>query len=110
MKRIIVLFVLLIGLSGCIAVDNGVIFKTADPSWGVKVTFPAPEIGIDEPEIFPIPECEVVKGNISQDGRKLYHLPGMANYNQVKIDEAAGEAFFCTVGEAEAAGWVKAGN
>lgn len=69
-----------------------------------------------EPAVVPTatPEptaCEpVVKGNISQDGRKLYHLPGMRNYQQVKIDEAKGERVFCDEQSAIDAGWSKAGQ
>ncbi|MCI0437585.1 MAG: ComEA family DNA-binding protein [Chloroflexi bacterium] len=46
----------------------------------------------------------VIKGNISGSG-KIYHTPTSPNYNQTKIDESAGERWFCTVAEAESAGW-----
>lgn len=71
---------------------------------------PEEEVGVVEPEPLPPPPCLLIKGNISKDGRKLYHEEGMRNYNQVKIDEAAGEKFFCSVEEAEEAGWTRAGN
>lgn len=72
---------------------------------------PEQEVGETEPDPTPQPPCELlVKGNISRDGRKLYHEPGMSNYEQVKIDEKAGEMWFCSVEEAEAAGWTRAGN
>jgi hypothetical protein len=64
----------------------------------------------DSPALEATPSCELVKGNIDAKGRKLYHLPGMKNYNQVKIDEAKGEKFFCTEQEAQEAGWTKAKN
>lgn len=51
-----------------------------------------------------------IKGNISSGGRKLYHFPGCGSYNSTKIDLSAGERMFVTAAEAEAAGWVKAGN
>lgn len=121
------LFALLIGyalgLQACVATEDGFIMHTADPAWGVQFRFPVPplashdpeplpgEVGIDEePTIGATPSCEMVKANISSDGRKLYHVPGMPNYNQVKIDEAAGERFFCTEAEAIEAGWTKAGG
>ncbi len=47
--------------------------------------------------------CEI-KGNISANG-KIYHLPGSADYDRTRIDESTGERWFCTVAEAEAAGW-----
>lgn len=52
----------------------------------------------------------ILKGNISQSGQRLLHLPGCRDYNRVTIDEEAGERWFCTEPEATAAGWVKAGN
>lgn len=68
------------------------------------------EVGESLPDPTPLPSCIIVKGNISRDGRKLYHLPGMSNYNQIKIDESVGEMFFCSEQEATDAGWTKAGN
>lgn len=51
-----------------------------------------------------------VKGNISRSGERIYHMPGQANYDTVKIDEDAGERWFITEADAVAAGWRKAGN
>jgi endonuclease YncB( thermonuclease family) len=45
-----------------------------------------------------------VKGNLSDRGR-IYHLPGAPAYGATWVDEAAGERWFCSVAEAEAAGW-----
>ncbi len=54
------------------------------------------------------PEC-VIKGNISHNsGRKLYHLPGMEDYEQTRIDPSRGERWFCTESEAINNGWRKA--
>lgn len=75
----------------------------------VPEVIPEEEVGELEPDPIPVP-CLLIKGNISSDGRKLYHVEGMRNYDQVKINEAVGEMFFCSVEEAEAAGWVRAGN
>lgn len=49
------------------------------------------------------PGC-LVKGNLSPSGR-VYHLPGQRYYEQTRIDPSAGERWFCTGAEAEAAGW-----
>ncbi len=46
----------------------------------------------------------LIKGNISDSGR-IYHLPGSRSYAATRIDAAAGERWFCSVAEAEAAGW-----
>lgn len=48
-----------------------------------------------------------IKGNISSGGR-IYHMPGQQNYARTKIDEKAGERWFCSEDEATKAGWVKA--
>lgn len=45
-----------------------------------------------------------IKGNISGRG-KFYHTPDSPWYGRTKIDEAAGERWFCTEEEARAAGW-----
>lgn len=49
------------------------------------------------------PTC-LIKGNISSAG-KIYHVPGSAFYDRTDVDESKGERWFCTVEEAEAAGW-----
>ncbi len=46
----------------------------------------------------------LIKGNISKSGR-IYHVPGSRFYSRTKIDESAGERWFCTEDEARAAGW-----
>lgn len=68
------------------------------------------ETGDDFPEILPAEPCDVVKGNISSDGRRLYHTENSPNFDQVKIDESKGERWFCSEQEALDAGWVKAGG
>ena len=50
-----------------------------------------------------------IKGNISPRGA-YYHVPWSPGYERVKIDEARGERWFCTEGEALAAGGVASGN
>ena len=52
----------------------------------------------------------VVKGNINSDEVKIYHVPGCQSYNQTKINEEAGERWFCSEQEALEAGWRKALN
>ena len=51
----------------------------------------------------------VIKGNISDNGQ-LYHLPECPSYSKTVISESNGERWFCSVEEAEQAGWTKAGN
>lgn len=57
---------------------------------------------------FTKPECNI-KGNISfNKGNKVYHLPGMEDYESTIIDPVKGEKWFCTESEAIARGWSKA--
>lgn len=112
MNRFFVMAVLVFLLAACgTLVDDGtgLLFKTADPRLNIGFRLlPAP---VPLPTVTPdVNPCIDVKGNIASDGRKLYHLPGMRNYNQVVIDEAAGERIFCTEQDAIDAGWTKAGN
>ncbi|BAZ46411.1 hypothetical protein NIES4102_34420 [Chondrocystis sp. NIES-4102] len=56
------------------------------------------------------PECHI-KGNISiNSGDKIYHLPGMEDYENTRIDILKGEKWFCSESEAIAEGWRKAPN
>lgn len=54
------------------------------------------------------PGC-TIKANISiNTGNKVYHLPGMEDYESTVIDRGRGERWFCTESEAIANGWRKA--
>ena len=46
-----------------------------------------------------------IKGNISQNGDRIYHVPGQKWYSRTRIDISSGERWFCTEEEARAAGW-----
>lgn len=46
-----------------------------------------------------------IKGNISSQGKKIYHLPGQRDYARTSIEPSRGERMFCTAAEAMAAGW-----
>lgn len=52
----------------------------------------------------PRPAC-AIKGNINAKGARYYHAPGMGSYARTRINEAAGERWFCSEAEAMAAGW-----
>lgn len=70
---------------------------------------PPPVAGVEgpvEPEVAPA-EC-LIKGNISRNtGEWIYHVPGQEHYDETVVDEAAGERWFCSEAEAQAAGWRK---
>jgi micrococcal nuclease len=56
------------------------------------------------------PKGCTIKGNINSKGDKIYHRPDCPSYAQTKIDESAGQRWFCSPAEAEAAGWRVAKN
>lgn len=49
-------------------------------------------------------DCRI-KGNINRAGERIYHVPGSRSYDDTQIDESQGERWFCSVEEAERAGW-----
>lgn len=52
------------------------------------------------------PDGCAIKGNISQSsGDRIYHTPWSPHYQRTRITESKGERWFCTEGEALAAGW-----
>ena len=51
-------------------------------------------------------DCRI-KGNISLDGERIYHVPGGEWYTKTRIDEMDGERWFCSEEEARRAGWRK---
>lgn len=55
------------------------------------------------------PAC-AIKGNVSLSGERIFHAPGCEFYSRTRIDEPAGERWFCSEEEARAAGWRKAEN
>lgn len=48
--------------------------------------------------------CDI-KGNISSKGERIYHVPGQEYYERTRISAGKGERWFCSEGEARAAGW-----
>ena len=50
--------------------------------------------------------CDI-KGNISLEGEKIYHVPGGEFYSATTINPEYGERWFCTQAEAVANGWRK---
>jgi cold shock CspA family protein len=63
-------------------------------------------IAVNKPDV--TQNCNI-KGNISvSTGDKLYHVVGMEDYEETKIDQSKGEKWFCSESEAIAAGWRRA--
>ncbi len=51
----------------------------------------------------PSADC-IIKGNVNRKGERIYHLPGSRDYDKINM-AAPGKRWFCSEGEAEAAGW-----
>lgn len=51
------------------------------------------------------PEGCPIKGNINRDGERIYHAPWSPWYRKTTVDPKHGEQWFCSEGEALAAGW-----
>ncbi|RYG27552.1 MAG: thermonuclease family protein, partial [Burkholderiales bacterium] len=52
----------------------------------------------------PDPAC-AIKGNLNAKGVRIFHRPGEQGYDEVRINAADGERWFCSVADAKAAGW-----
>ncbi len=46
-----------------------------------------------------------IKGNINAQGERIYHAPWSHWYERTRVNVAKGERWFCSEGEAIAAGW-----
>jgi cold shock CspA family protein len=80
-------------------------FSSSRPS---PTTSPSPIRSASPSTSITKPGCNI-KGNISiTTGNRLYHLPGMEDYESTIISPERGERWFCTEAEAIAAGWRKA--
>lgn len=109
--------------------QNGVLFNdNIDVASGmarkdvVWVAYKLTHLG-DTPAVPPVPspsasseaadeepsEC-LIKGNISAQGERIFHMPGCGSYEKTVIDASTGERWFCSEKEAIAAGWRKALN
>ncbi len=75
--------------------------------WGS--TYLAPEAHRQQRQAQDIPDgtC-AIKGNIGAQGKRIYHLPGQADYAATRINEGKGEQWFCSEAEARAAGFRRA--
>lgn len=52
----------------------------------------------------PEPSC-AIKGNISDTGVRIFHLPGQRDYERTTIHRKKGERWFCSTSQARYAGW-----
>lgn len=60
------------------------------------------------PDVSPADKSNcAIKGNISREGERIYHLPGQKDYGRTRISIHRGERWFCSEMEARQAGWRK---
>ena len=85
------------------AAARGLHAGTFEPAWAWRAARRN-----DCPEQAPPQPACAIKGNINAKGARYYHAPGMRSYARTRIDETAGERWFCSEAEARAAGWVSA--
>ena len=64
-------------------------------------------LGPSATEGAPSPDC-TIKGNVNRKGERIYHLQNQQFYAKIKMDMGRGKRWFCTLEEAEAAGWRRA--
>ena len=50
----------------------------------------------------------LLKGNINAKGLRIVHAPGQRDYAATRIDVSRGERWFCSLADAQAAGWTPA--
>lgn len=50
-------------------------------------------------------ESCLIKGNINDQGKRFYHLPGDKYYDHIRISPQLGERWFCSESEARTAGF-----
>ncbi len=46
-----------------------------------------------------------IKGNISRNGTRIFHVPGGHYYERTRISPSKGERWFCSEAQARSAGW-----
>ena len=86
------------------AANRGVWQGAFVPPWEWREgTRAAPTVEAEAPSAPPA-GCSI-KGNISSAGERIYHRPGQRHYDATVIDTGRGERWFCSEGEAVAAGW-----
>jgi endonuclease YncB( thermonuclease family) len=76
-------------------------WRRTDTDDGANYTRPTQQRAQPQP---PSEGCRI-KGNINNEGERIYHVPGSKNFDETVIDESKGERWFCTEAEARRAGW-----
>jgi endonuclease YncB( thermonuclease family) len=86
------------------AAGRGIWAGTFVPPWDWRAQDRAQQQAPAPAQAQPAGSC-AIKGNISSNGERIYHVPGGKWYDETKISESKGERWFCSEAEARAAGW-----
>jgi endonuclease YncB( thermonuclease family) len=78
-----------------ISQQRGIHAGRVDPPWVFRASQRAPKRERT---------CQI-KGNISSNGERIFHVPGQQFYARTRISEQKGERWFCTASEARRKGW-----
>jgi endonuclease YncB( thermonuclease family) len=87
------------------AAGRGLWQGTADAPWQYRAEARSGTGGFRPAAGATAPAGCAIKGNVSADGARIYHLPGGPGYASTRIDPARGEAWFCDETAARAAGF-----
>ncbi len=52
----------------------------------------------------------LIKGNVSSEGKRIYHVPNGSYYDKVDVSLGSGEQYFCSEEDAKAAGFYRSSN
>ena len=75
--------------------------------WAAEWVVPESHRQGGEAQAVPDADCPI-KGNVGSGGKRIYHMPGQADYAATRIDPRKGEQWFCSESEARAAGFRRA--
>lgn len=72
--------------------------------WEFRITRPSGAAEAQRQSLAPSPTC-IIKGNVNREGVRIYHMPNDPFYTRTNP-----ENWFCTIDEAERAGFRRAGR
>jgi endonuclease YncB( thermonuclease family) len=90
------------------AAKRGIWQGKVQPPWEWRSAQRAPEPETSSAPIRLLSGSCDIKGNISNKGQRIYHVPGQRFYNETVISSAKGERMFCSEEGARSAGWRRA--
>lgn len=99
--------VVAIALAGCGA-DPEPITATPGRYYLTQPATGSPSSARQQPYSIPAPTECLIKGKITTSGQHIYYLPSHHAYAKQVVVPSRGEKMFCTEGDAQESGWVRA--